>query len=752
MLLRPANATNLSSLVSGAPLFTELTEATRAAIAEAMRDLEVAPGDSPFSEDDRIDALYIVREGALRAVERGPNGEGIVRTIGAGELLDQLQTLAGGVRPVRVLATERSRLAVIPGDVVDALVATHADLRHARERLHRRQLFCRLHGIFGAFDAEFLDELEAAASWTHVERGDSLFAQGDPSTTLYFVISGRLQTMRREPNGVVRTLAESGRGDAIGENDFFTGEPHVASVRAVRDSVVVGVTSQAFDALVAKRPHLLRHITRHIVEQHRRPTVASATSGRVATIAIVSLGTRVRMPDFTERLTTRLSELGSVTRLSSQIVNERMAEPGIAQTTEESADCERLLAWLEGQETKHRFVVYEADPTATEWTRRCLRQADRIVLVAHAHDDPAPGALERELLLGQGRITDAVELLVLVHPDGTRMPSGTNRWLQPRPHVEEHRHVRWTEDADFGRLARILAGRAVGIVLGGGGARGFAHIGILRALREAEIPIDMIGGTSMGAALAAQWALGGSADEIREINHRIWVQMRPHTKLTLPIVSIVGNTLAAKCGRMMYGETEIEDLWIPFFCVSSNLTTAEVMVHRRGSLLDAATASASLPGFAVPTLHGKQLLCDGGVLNNLPTDIMRQLGAGTVIASEVSLEDDTTFLAERVPTPWEVLRRRAKFPSVMEVILRASLLHSTRRQQIALDESDFTLHPPVEGFSMMDFPKLSELIDLGYRYARETIATWRDRDLPFPIADVTRERRAAPMTSSPRHP
>ena len=745
MLLEQASAPGLLSLVGSAPLFAGLTEATRSAVAQAMREVDLPEGESPFGDEDRIDALYIVRQGSLRAVEKGSSGDTLVRAIGVGELLDQLQTLAGGVRPVRVLASEPSRLAMLPGDVVDALVATHPDFRRARERLHRRQLFCRLHGIFGSLDAEFLDELESAATWTHVERSDLLYEQNDASTSLYFVISGRLQTIRREPNGTQRTLGESSRGDAIGEADFFTGEPRGGTVRAVRDSVVVGVASQAFDSLVAKRPHMLRYITRHLVEQHRRPAVASSTSGRVSTIAIIALGNRVRMPEFVARLTSRIAELGSVTRLSSQDVNTRMAEPDIAQTPEESADCERLLAWLEGQETKHRFVVYEADTTATEWTRRCLRQADRIVLVAHAQDDPAPAALERELLLGQGRITDAIELLVLVHPDGTRMPSGTNRWLRTRPHVEEHRHVRLSEDADFGRLARMLAGRAVGVVLGGGGARGFAHIGVLRALREAEVPVDMIGGTSMGAALAAQWALGGSADEIRAINHRVWVQLQPHKKLTIPIVSIVGNTLSTKCGRMMYGETEIEDLWIPFFSVSSNLTTAEVMVHRRGSLLDAATASASLPGFAVPTLHGKQLLCDGGVLNNLPTDVMRQIGAGTVIASEVSLEDDTTFLAERVPTPWEVIRKRAKFPSLMEVILRASLLHSTRREQIALDESDFTLRPPVEGFSMMDFPRLSELIDIGYRYARETIATWRDRELPFPTADVTRERRAAPL-------
>jgi predicted acylesterase/phospholipase RssA len=182
--------------------------------------------------------------------------------------------------------------------------------------------------------------------------------------------------------------------------------------------------------------------------------------------------------------------------------------------------------------------------------------------------------------------------------------------------------------------------------------------------------------------------------------------------------------------------------------VSSNLTTAEMMVHRRGSLLRAATASASLPGFAVPALEGNQLLCDGGLLNNLPTDVMRQLGAGTVIASEVSLEEDASFVADRVPTPWEVLRRRARFPTLMEVVLRASLLHSTRREQLALAEADLTLRPPVEGFSMMDFPRLAELVALGYDYTRSAVASWRDRELPVPAGDVTRERRAATSSTS----
>ena len=125
-------------------------------------------------------------------------------------------------------------------------------------------------------------------------------------------------------------------------------------------------------------------------------------------------------------------------------------------------------------------------------------------------------------------------------------------------------------DTDFARLARFLAGRAIGLVLGGGGARGFAHIGILRALREANISIDMVGGTSMGASIAAQYALGWSPRRMLEENRRVWVKLRPQKDYTLPIVSLLSSRIAVRCARLMYGDTQIEDLWLRFFCVSSS--------------------------------------------------------------------------------------------------------------------------------------------------------------------------------------
>ncbi|HEV2131244.1 MAG TPA: patatin-like phospholipase family protein, partial [Longimicrobiaceae bacterium] len=220
--------------------------------------------------------------------------------------------------------------------------------------------------------------------------------------------------------------------------------------------------------------------------------------------------------------------------------------------------------------------------------------------------------------------------------------------------------------------------------------------------------------------------------EIRDVNHRVWVEIRPHRRLTLPLFSVIGTREAERCGRMMYGETEIEDLWIPCYCVSSNLTTAERVVHRRGSLLRAVTASASIPGAALPVLANGHLLVDGALLDNVPTEVMRELGCGTVIASEVSVEEDATFSCERVPTPWEALRSRfsrrvppVRFPSLLEVAMRASMLHSIYRQKTALLDADFAFRPAMDRFALMDFSRLDESVTVGYEHARGALQEWR---------------------------
>ncbi|MFL5384695.1 MAG: cyclic nucleotide-binding domain-containing protein [Longimicrobiaceae bacterium] len=722
-----SSAPAVSAAVRAAPLFAGLDAATLDALAGSATLVHLADAGEVFAEG-APDALWLVLEGSVDAVEEGGPA---LRWMGPGEVFDRQLTLAGVSRRVLVRAAGAATLARIPCEVADALEALDPAFARAGTRMHARQLLCRLAPVLGTFDARLLDDLERAADWVQVARGDVLFEQGEPAGGLYFVVSGRLLVERVERDGTARPVGEVGRGQSLGEMAFFTGAPRSARASAVRDTVLVEFTNAEFDALVSTRPQLMRHVAAGLVERLNRAN-SHASSVQVTNLAVLAASPGAPVAAFCERLAGALARMGPVLRLSAPAVDAFMGEPGIAQTEEESAESARLLAWLEAREAAHRFVVLEADAGATAWTRRCLRQADRVLLLAHAGEDPAPGEAERELLAHPRRVTDARQALVLVHPEGThRLPQGTRRWLEPRS-ADAHHHLRWGNGDDLARLARHLAGRAVGLVLGGGGARGFAHIGMVRALREAGVPIDLVGGTSMGASIAAQVAMGWSPEHLVNVNRRVWVKIRPHRVYTLPLISIIGTRKSDKVGEMLYGDTQIEDLWTPFFCVSSNLSTAEMMVHRRGSLLLAATASASLPAAAQPVLLDGQLLCDGALLNNLPADVARRLGCGTVIAAEVSVEEDAQFCCDRIPRVGELLRdrlfrrRKIRFPSLMEVALRASLLHSASREREALDSADFTLRPPIDGFGLMDFDALEPLVDVGYTYARAEVAKWME--------------------------
>lgn len=711
-----------------APLLARLGPEAKAALAAAAETVTLPVGAALFDPAPGADALYVVLRGEIHATEPTATGDATVRILRAGELLDEMLLLAGSRNPVRLHAARESLVARVPGRDADALVARFPELRAARERMHRRGLLCRLHPLFGTFDRALLDDVEAAADWIHLPRGTLLFEQHSRAGELFFVISGRVQTLFYGRDGSVQLRGEAGRGESVGESGFFGAEQREERVQAVRDTVVVGFTADEFDRLGARQPQLLRRVARTLVERLRRPPAAAA-SGTLTNVAVLPATPGAPVDDFCRRLAAVLAAFGPVLRLTADEVDARMAEPGIARTWGGSAESARLLAWLEAQEAAHRFVVYEAEEGAGAWTRRCMRQADRILLVADAAGDPAPGEVERTLFDLEESVSGAITTLVLLHPSGDCLPTGTRRWLAGR-RVEAHLHLRTDRGGDFARLARVLAGRAVGLVLGGGGARGLAHIGILRALDEAGVPVDLIGGTSMGASVAAQYALGWSPERIRELNHRMWVVIRPHRRFTLPLLSVIAHHEAERCGREMYGETEIEDLWLPFYCVSSNLSTAAMVVHRRGSLLRSLTASASLPGAALPVLENGELLVDGALINNVPVDVMRDLGCGVIIASEVSVEDDASFTCERIPSPWELLwnrirrRERVRFPSLLDVVMRASMLQSVHRQREALALADFVFCPHIDHFPMMDFTRLDEIVRTGYEHARDTLPAW----------------------------
>ncbi|MGZ5432366.1 MAG: cyclic nucleotide-binding and patatin-like phospholipase domain-containing protein [Thermoanaerobaculia bacterium] len=626
------------------------------------------------------------------------------------------------------LVTEMTENANVATEPHSALSTQHPALsaRHG-------QFIAAASELFGSLSDEALSAIEPLAEWVPLVRGDALFRQGDASDGLCVVVSGKLQVVRANVDGTFVVIGEATPGESIGEMGFFTREPRNADVIAIRDSLVVKFSTVAFERIIALHPEIVRDLMRQQIGRSERTVPrrhAAATS-----IAIVPLRMKTPFADVVHRLA---RAVGTDLHLDSAGIDRELGA-GTAQLPEQDPRSAPLVAWLNQHESRHGIIVYEADAEPTEWTERCLRQADHVVLVADASEDPSPAAIER--LLTSGPVGPR-RTLVLLHPNGDCLPTGTQRWLEQR-RVDNHYHVRWDRPDDFARVGRFLTGRAIGLVLGGGGARGFAHIGVLRALQESGVPIDMIGGTSMGASLAAQHAMGWTPEKIEEVNRKVWVEIAPHKEFTLPILSIVGNRGSTRCGQMMYGDVLIEDLWIPFFCVSSNLSTATANVHRTGSLLWSVTASASIPGVAIPVLANGQLLVDGALLNNVPGDILRDLGCGRVMISEVSVEQDQEFACAHVPTVWEAVKGKFSrkkdckpFPSMLEILLRAAMLGSARREREIMKDADLVFHPPINQFSLMEFESLHAIAEVGYEYARAELSAWRENGQLAKVFDV----------------
>jgi NTE family protein/lysophospholipid hydrolase len=357
-------------------------------------------------------------------------------------------------------------------------------------------------------------------------------------------------------------------------------------------------------------------------------------------------------------------------------------------------------------------------------------------LVAQAGADAAPGEVEK-LLLGTGSaVSQARRTLVLLHPDGRRMPTGTARWFAGR-NVRRHFHIRLDNEGDFQRVARCLGGVAIGVVLGGGGARGLAHIGVIRALREANVPIDMVGGTSMGAVMAGLVAMDQDWQQMIEINRDAWLRRRPHKEYGPPITSLVRSRRLDKMAQHVWGDTAIEDLWLNFFCVSCNLSTNEMVIHERGSAWKSIRASASLPGVFVPVLDERSILVDGGIMNNLPGDIMRERSCRRVVVVDVASDREFTFKFPEIPSPWKYLRsrllpfaKRVEVPFIADVIMRTTDVSSSQKTREVKRDADLCLRPPIDRFGTLELELLDEIVDVGYRYAKEKLAALRsDRSL-----------------------
>jgi NTE family protein len=361
-----------------------------------------------------------------------------------------------------------------------------------------------------------------------------------------------------------------------------------------------------------------------------------------------------------------------------------------------------------------------SDAQPSNWSKLCLRQADSLLLLARAEHKPrAWGALRA---IGDEPKEVSASEIVLLH-NRSHDSAWSRAWLDLQP-FRRHHHVRGAHD--IARVARLLTGNALGIVLSGGGARGFAQLGAMRALEVARLPIDSIGATSIGAIVGAGWAAGWSYEELVGRFRRSFTQSNPLGDYTLPLVSLVAGRRVGRLLRAEFGELQIEDLQLPYFCVSANLTSGQASVHRRGSLWLWLRASVAIPGVLPPVFTQHQIHVDGATINNLPVDVMRETLDGTIVAVDTGADRmlETSVEMTEAPPPWHVvslLRRRRPSINILQILLQAGMINSAAATNHQRALADLVLKPPLERIDLLDWRAFDRTIELGYRYASEAL-------------------------------
>jgi predicted acylesterase/phospholipase RssA/CRP-like cAMP-binding protein len=736
------SATDVVMQLGTVPPFDVLAPDTLVELATSLRHVQLATGADLVTAGDEADELFVILGGSLEII--APAGPGsapvVLGMLGVGEIVGEIAVLTGGTRSATLRAAEPVEAIGIAAAPFAALLEREPAIGKelasiASARLRATRLTGQLQRLFPGTDALPLSELIDRVAFVPLRAGAMLFEEGDPSDAAYVIVSGRVRVLVRHEGAWASPIAEVGAGELIGEMALLEDATRAATVVAARDSVVARLPREDFETLATSHPLAMLAVTRTIVarSRDRRETFRRAGSDHAA-IGLVPITAGVDLAGLAASLSERLQRRDRTQLITASTLERELAVPGIAQARAGEPNELRLTRWMDEAEAAHDLLVLQGEPVVSPWTRRCVDRVDHLVLVADATQHPRVTELER-LLVSARELPHQRVSLVLLHPADTDRPRGTAAWLDARD-VDEHHHVRLGRDGDLDRLGRHLAGRAVTLVFSGGGAKGFAHLGVVRAMRELDIPIDAVAGASMGAPLAAAVAMDTPDDELVPMIARLYHKVLDYT---VPVSSMISGRRIARSVEEGVGDRDIEDAWLPYFCVSTNLTRSRLEVHRTGAMALAVRASLSIPGVMPPVPYGEEdLLVDGGILNNLPVDIARGLNpTGTVVASDVApllgprkksdygmYVSGTKVLAKRL-TPG---MKAPRVPAIMATLMRSLLVAAAEQRDrgIADKLADLHLQLDLRGVGLLDFEVCAPVAEQGYAEALERLREWRD--------------------------
>jgi NTE family protein len=580
--------------------------------------------------------------------------------------------------------------------------------------------------VFAALAPDMLERVAGIAEDVSLDSGALLFREGDAADGLYVVRVGHLEVIQGglEPQRI-NTLT---RGAVLGELALLNDSPRSASIRALRDSELLRIGKSHFDSLLRAEPQLALSLTRVLSAQLQASrAIPPPRRARPVTIAIVALDAHAPALELADELTRAMCAWGS-TAVLHPTSSGRMRDGGPPPETEAERDTvitraeavARYGPQVERCESDHDQVVMVCGPDAQSpgWREFCIARADRVLALLDAHTAQTPEDSQVHALYG-------CDLVGYGMAPGEGQLDGWIECLQPTGLFAIS--VGAERRSDIARMARRLAGRASGVVLSGGGARAFAHLGVLDVLLDAGLVVDRVGGVSMGAFVGGLLAVGHDSAAIDACCYEEWVRRNPINDYTIPRYSLIKGHKAEAMLERVFGEARIEQLARPFYCASVNLRGNRLVIDRHGLLTTAIGASVSLPLIGPPMRREDGLMIDGSLLDNLPLAPMSSSGEGPVLAIDIKGGEERSrptvpIAADGVASPAHTApnassARRGRLPLLPETMARIALLSSANTDESARRHADMTITVRVSGVGLLEFHQIDAAREAGRRAA-----------------------------------
>ena len=658
----------------------------------------------------------------------------------AGEYFNISSLVFSRKRTFSATAKENSEIIFLEKSKMDSLMENDNEIGNILEKLSveeydKGKLFGIFRGLYGEkMDYKSHKEIYKKGKWVFLEDNSNLFNYGEKSDSFYLLVTGLLKAYIPKKGELIE-VGEIYEGEVIGEMGILTNEARSASIFATRDSVVFKIDLEKANEIIMQYPLVLLQVAtkiadrlrnvQHSNERHRTDihSIVQLSSGKNHTKEIISIG---------NSLIDSMNKFNRSIVVSSKEVNEILNIESINAELERDKFYPALDDLVDNFTKENRYLLLLCDEEYTPWTTWCLAISDKNIFVVEESAGVSNTELLNKMNLSEKDIPIHLhdeKQLIIYHQSKNSFPSKTSSIIEMLPKISNHYHMSINNKNDSDRVSRLIAKKGIGLCLSGGGAKGNAHIGVYKALIEHNIPIDAVCGTSAGGIVASLIAFGYDPETIISRLKETY-KRNSFKEYTIPVTSIIATKKVIQDAIFLGNDMDIEDLWIPYFSIAVNISKSKLDVIDKGPVYKATRATAALPGILLPVIKDTSFLVDGGLINNMPGDIMLKKYGGKLISVSVSPQEDLDAKFNDFPNQSsyfikKLLRMNKKFPheipGLSNILMRSIFVASSNKIKEVIDLSDLFLDLQVKDVGLLEFEKIDESVEFGYEYAMKKL-------------------------------